>query len=82
MTMNNGNYNDDYTWWNTTAATCDNIPFSGTFNLTTAITTVSNWYTTKIPPDKNWMPYAYVEYEPVWHKKFASYKLQMGKMWD
>jgi len=87
--MNNDNYNDGYndnyyTWWNTTATTSDNITFSGTFNLSTAVTTTnSNWYnTTKTPPDKNWMPYVYVEYEPVWHKKFASYKLQMEKMWD
>jgi len=33
-------------------------------------------------PDKNWMPYKYVEYEPKWHKKFARYKLQMQSMWD
>lgn len=77
----NNDYNDNFTWWNTTAATTsDNLTFSGTFNLTTA--TGSTWHQTKLPPDKNWMPYAYVEYEPVWHKKFASYKLQMSKMWD
>ena len=76
----NNDYNDNFTWWNTSATTSDNITFSGTFNLAT--TTGSTWHQTKLPPDKNWMPYAYVEYEPVWHKKFASYKLQMSKMWD
>ena len=87
--MSSDNFNDNYTWWNSTAAT-DNIIFSGTFDLTGAVditgavatTTFSNWHTIKTPPDKNWMPYEYVEYEPIWHKKFASYKLQMGKMWD
>lgn len=73
------NNNDNYTWWNTTAS--DNITFSGTFNLTTAATTTgSNWH--PIKPDKNWMPYVYVEYEPKWHQKFARYKLQMKNMWD
>jgi len=80
--MNSDNYNDNFTWWNSTATTSDNITFAGTFNLTTTATN-TNYYTNtiKTPPDKNWMPYAYVEYEPVWHKKFARYKLQMEKMW-
>ena len=68
--------NDNFTWWNTTATTSDNITFSGTFNLTTN----SNWSQIKV--DHNWMPYAYVEYEPLWHKKFARYKLQIENMWD
>jgi len=71
--------NSNFTWWNNSAS--DNITFSGTFNMaTTTTTTGSNWH--KIKPDKNWMPYAYVEYEPIWHKKFARYKLQMEKMWN
>ena len=77
----NNDYNDNFTWWNNSATTSDNITFSGTFNLATTVTG-STWHQTKLPPDKNWMPYVYVEYEPMWHKKFASYKLQMGKMWE
>jgi len=34
-----------------------------------------------ISPDKNWMPYKYFEYEPIWHKKYARYKIQMENMW-
>jgi len=81
--MNNDNYNDNYTWWNSTATTSDDIIFSGTFNFATT-TTASNWYgiKSKTPPDKNWMPYVYVEYEPVWHKKFARIRIQMETMWD
>ncbi len=73
--------NDNNFTWNTTASTSDNILFSGT--TLTATTTNSIWCSPiKTPPDKDWMPYCYVEYEPVWHKKFASYKNQMEKMWD
>lgn len=35
-----------------------------------------------ITPDKNWMPYRHFEYEPLWHKKYASIKYQMETMWD
>jgi len=71
------------TWWNTTASTSGGIFFSGPVTNITA-TTSSNWHVVKtIPiPDKNWMPYQYVEYEPKWHQKFASYKNQMEHMWD
>ena len=71
--------NGNFTWWNTTASSSDNIFFSGT--ATTATTTNSNWCVVKIS-DKDWMPYDYVEYEPKWHQKFASYKNQMEHMWD
>ena len=72
--------NDNYTWWNTTATTSDNnLFFTGTCS-TTATTTGSN-YTIKTP-DKDWMPYDYIGYEPKWHQKFASYKNQMEHMWD
>ena len=80
--MSSDNFNDNYTWWNTTAST-DNIIFSGTFDLTGAVatTTFSNWHTIKTPPDKNWMPYEYFEYDPIFHKKYARYKIQMENMW-
>ena len=32
--------------------------------------------------DKDWMPYNFFEYDPLWHKKFAAIKYQMKKMWD
>jgi len=60
----------NFTWWNTT--TGSDISF-----LVYPIT-----ITTSVIPDKDWMPYRYVEYEPKWHKKFARYKLQISKMWD
>jgi len=78
--MSKSNFNgtgfnpNNFTWWNTTAAT-------GTANFTFITDgTASNWQ--PIIPDKDWMPYAYFEYDPVWHKKFASYKIQMEKMWN
>ena len=71
--------NGNFTWWNTTASSSDNIFFSGINS--TATTTNSNWCVVKTP-DKDWMPYDYVEYEPRWHQKFASYKNQMEHMWD
>lgn len=70
---------NNFTWWNTTASTSDGIFFSGT--ATTATTTSSNWCVVKTP-DKDWMPYPYFEYDPKWHKKYASYKNQMEQMWD
>jgi len=69
--------NGNFTWWNTTALTSDNIIFSACATTTTD----PNWCVVKVP-DKDWMPYAYVEYEPRWHQKFARYKLQIKKMWD
>jgi len=32
--------------------------------------------------DKDWMPYDFFEYIPVWHEKYARIKYQMEKMWD
>jgi len=75
----NGYNPNNYTWWNTTATSSDSMSFGGT--ATFATTTSSNWCVVKIP-DKDWMPYNYVEYEPKWHQKFASYKNQMEYMWD
>lgn len=72
--------NDNFTWW-TTASTSDNNLFFGG----TAATTIdfTNYTKTRIKtPDKDWMPYNYIEYEPKWHKKFARYKNQMEHMWD
>lgn len=71
---------NNFTWWNTTTSTSDNIFFGGT--CTTATTAIdTNWRVIKTP-DKDWMPYDYVEYEPRWHQKFASYKNQMEHMWN
>ena len=80
--MSSGETNDNYyTWWNTaTTSTSDNNLFFGGTN-TAAITLTNSNYTIKIP-DKDWMPYDYIEYEPKWHKNFASYKNQMEHMWD
>jgi len=79
--MSNDNFtnNGNYTWWNTTATTAStNLTFN-TDCFTFAVNGTS-WH--PVIPDKDWMPYSYVEYEPKWHKKFASYKNQMEKMWD
>ncbi len=66
--------------------------FTNNNNFTWRITsnTGDNFFFSEIPitnnsiktPDYNWMPYVYVEYEPIWHKKFARIKLQMEHMWD
>jgi len=74
-TTSNGN---NINWWNTTAsitAGTNNL----TFNTDSFAFTVNGTSWHPIIPDKNWMPYSYVEYEPKWHKKFASYKKSNGK---
>jgi hypothetical protein len=74
--MNPYDSTDDAVWINTTAST-------GTLNFTFITNgTFPNYTSQKILPNKDWMPYRYVEYEPKWHKKFARYKLQMQSMWD
>jgi len=64
-------YNDfnNFTWGDATTSS---------FALTTGGTET---FYPSIIPDKNWMPYQYVEYEPIWHKKYARYKIQMENMW-
>jgi len=49
---------------------------------TTTYTTGSYTTGSYISTDKDWMPYAFFEYDPLWHKKFASIKYQMDKMWN
>ncbi len=71
---------DNYDY--TTSATFDNIfLFSEHFNGT-ASSQPSITLTFDLPADKDWMPYAIFEYEPIWHKKFAKIKYQMKNMWD
>ena len=77
-TNNNDNFNSIYT----------------NYFTTDAITTVTSGTacTTDLPsfaqlpfivvPDKDWMPYRHFEYQPLWHKKYASIKYQMETMWD
>ncbi len=56
---------------------------NSTDNSTDNVTATVPWGTTAIiVEDKDWMPYHYFEYDPVWHKKFAAIKCQMCKMWD
>jgi len=71
--------NNGFTWTNSTAATNFTVDTGGTAYFTfTGYGTTSN----PIIPDKNWMPYSHFEYDPLWHKKFARYKLQIEKMWE
>ena len=70
--------NSGYFTWNN--STSGNFTFTGG---TDTITFYVNGTSYKpVIPDKNWMPYVYVEYEPKWHKKYARYKIQMYSMWD
>jgi len=69
------NYNDS---WNYTGAT-NTINFT---DSTLSYITLTGGTCNSITPDKNWMPYVYVEYEPTWHKKFARFKIQMESMWE
>jgi hypothetical protein len=69
---------DDTIWINSTAATTGTLNFT----LTTNGAYLPNYTRYRIIPDKNWMPYRHFEYDPLWHKKFASIKYQMKKMWD
>ncbi len=65
--------------WTSATTTGDFISYAGTNNFTFTVNGTS-WH--PITPDKNWMPNRHFEYIPKWHKKFASYKLQMQSMWD
>ena len=77
--MNDDIGNSNFTWTNASTTT-------GNFTIATdtnAFTfSVNGTSYEPVIPDKNWMPYRYVEYEPRWHQKFARYKLQIKKMWD
>ena len=81
--MNNSDDTTDsggnFTWTGATATT-DNLTFTTGTNSYTFLVNGTSYH--QIIPDKNWMPYRYFEYIPKWHKKFASYKLQMQSMWD
>lgn len=57
----------------------DTGSISGSGINSPAILTSSN--DNKYYTNQDWMPYVYAEYEPVWHKKFAHYKIQMEDMW-
>jgi len=82
--MNNSDDTTDsggnFTWTGATATT-DNLTFTAGSADSFSFTFNGTSYH-PIIPDKNWMPYRYFEYIPKWHKKFASYKLQMQSMWD
>ena len=78
--MNPYDTSDDNTIWiNSTAATTGTVNFTFTTNGGAYL---PNYTRYQIIPDKNWMPYRHFEYDPLWHKKFASIKYQMEKMWD
>lgn len=69
---------DSSTYWTPiTAITSSTINLTGSQDF---VLTYNIPYTN--PPDVNWMPYEYVEYEPKWHQKYARIKYQMEKMWD
>ena len=86
--MNFYDSNDSGTYWSPfsiiTNSTNDyNTLTTGTFDLTGAVdVTLFSNSPYPNPPDKNWMPYRYVEYDPQWHKKYAAIKYQMERMWD
>jgi len=68
---------DSYTRWFSSDGTINGVLTFGT--VFTPTLTGSNY--NEIIPNKDWMPYVYVEYEPLWHKKFASFKNQIKDMW-
>jgi len=81
--MNPFDASDNNPFWFGSSATTSTANLTFTTASTDAFTfTVNGTPYHPIIPDKNWMPYKYVEYEPKWHKKFARYKLQMQSMWD
>lgn len=76
--MNDDTSDDNTIWINSATTTTGNVNF--TFTAGTAYLHTFTRY--PIIPDKDWMPYRHFEYDPLWHKKFAGYKLQMQSMWD
>jgi len=73
--------NHTFTWTNGTATTGSNFTVD-TGDSAYFTFTGNGIASNPIIPDKNWMPYVYVMYEPKWHKKYASYKFQIEKMWE
>ncbi len=49
--------------------------------VSSSATTITTNLTLEIS-DKDWMPYRFFEYDPLYHKKYARYKIQMENMWD
>jgi len=68
----NGTYVNDITF---TTSTVSDV--TSTINPTDSS---SIWFPYYM--ESTWMPYQYVEYEPLWHKKYAAIKYQMDTMWD
>jgi len=71
---------NNYTW---SGATTNGLALTtdDTDTFTFFVNGTTETFYPSIIPDKNWMPYQYVEYEPKWHKKYARYKIQMENMW-
>lgn len=78
MTPYDTTSDDNTIWINSFAANTGTVNFT----FTTNGAYLPNYTRYQIIPDKNWMPYRHFEYDPLWHKKFASIKLQMETMWD
>ena len=76
--MNDDTSDDNTIWINSATATTGDVNFT----LTTGVAYLPTYTRYQIIPDKNWMPYRHFEYDPLWHKKFASIKYQMQSMWD
>jgi len=81
--MNDNNWYDagDFTFTNGTSDITTGT-YTGTDNITFTHTTGITGFWHQTIPNKDWMPYTYFEYDPIWHKKFARYKIQMETMWD
>jgi len=69
--------NCNFTW-----TTANTGTFTGTGSTDSYAFFVNGTPCHYVIPDKDWMPYSYVEYEPKWHKKYARYKIQMESMWN
>ena len=58
------------------------FPISTNQLVSSSVTATTTMGTIMELSDKDWMPYNYFEYDPLWHKKYAAIKYQMNTMWD
>ncbi len=70
---------DDFMWTSSTIPSGNFTLLGGTNSLAFTVSWPQEY---PIIPDKDWMPYRHFEYDPIFHKKYARYKIQMEKMWD
>ncbi len=63
----------------------DTTASSGIFRLNTTSSVFDTaTFTTNLDiiTTEDWMPYKFFEYDPIFHKKYARYKIQIENMWQ